>query len=287
MEIFNPKEWALIHKTTIDKANHEVKNTRKKANLCISRFDRQVPQKQFDKPITLSSQKFNSLLGAGLFPGTMYLLYGEYATGKTQICLHACVSLYNMYKDLKTPISTLFIDTEDTFRPERIQEIATEQYKLADTQVFSRIRVVKASSTEGIYTVLKKIDSRGLDDEIKLIIIDSLTKYIRVDLGNDEISNIQVRDKLKSILVYLREITEKYNIVTIINSQVTGFITEKMVFANRPIMEYVLNHYIDEVIYLHKEGDERWAHLVNSQKLCNKNIPFTISSSGIIDYEGI
>ena len=57
---------------------------------------------------------------------------------------------------------------------------------MEDTTVFSRIRVLKATSTDMIFTLLKKIDAEGLDKEIKLIIIDSLTKHIRLDLGNEE-----------------------------------------------------------------------------------------------------
>jgi DNA repair protein RadA len=283
MEIFNPTEWARIHKIQVDDAQTEVNSIRKRENISFTLFDQTITQNQSKKPITLSSNELTKLLGGGFIPGDIYLFYGEYATGKTQVCLHACVSLYDMYKDMELPISALYIDTENTFRPERIQEIASEGYNLNNTKVFSRIRVVKASSTEGIYTLLKKIDSIGLDKEVKLIIIDSLTNFIRVDLGNEDISNIQVRDKLKRILVYLREITKKYNIVTILNSQVTGFIAENSIFTCRPIMEFVLNHYVDEIVYLHREGDLRWADLVNSKWLASRKVSFTISTSGITD----
>jgi DNA repair protein RadA len=283
MEIFNPSEWNRMKKVDINKAKVTIEHIRERRNLKKFPFSKTLSHKQFNKPIELCSKKFNTLIGTGFNPGYLYLIYGAYATGKTQIGFHACVSLYNMYKELLTPISALFIDTEDTFRPERIQEIAKEAYDLSDTKVFSRIRVLKATSTDMIYTMLKKIDAEGLDKEIKLIVIDSLTKHIRLDLGNEEISNTQVRDKLKRILGYLREITKQHNIVTILNSQVTGFVPENSIFAERPIMEYVLNHYVDETIYLNRMGEERLAHLVNSRNHPNQKVPFTISSLGIED----
>ena len=205
MEIFNPSEWKKINNTHDHEAKKAVESIREKNNIRIPPFVTKLPQRKFTKPIPLSSAKVNALLGGGFIPGTIYLLYGEYATGKTQIGLHACVSVYNLYKNLKTPVSAMIIDTEDTVRPERIQEIAETSYDLPDTQVLSRIRIVHSPSTETIHIQLKKIDTQGLDEEIKLIIIDSLTNFIRVDLGNDEVSNIQVRDKLKRILIYLLE----------------------------------------------------------------------------------
>ncbi len=283
MEIFNPSEWKKQNQTSLKKAIAAVKRIRKRKNLIQFPFPPLRPKIQFNKPIRLLSKKFNSLIGEGFTPGRLYLIYGEYATGKTQIGFHSCVSLYDQYKNLKIPVSTLFIDTEDTFRPERIQEIAYTGYNLNDSTIFSRIRVLKATSTDLIYSMLRKIDAEGLDREIKLIIVDSLTKHIRLDLGNDDISNIQVRDKLKRILGYLQEITIKHNIVTILISQVTGFTATDTVFTERPIMEYVLNHYVDEIIYLSKINDERWAYLVNSNTHPNRKISFTISSSGITD----
>jgi DNA repair protein RadA len=283
MEIFNPSEWERLKKIDAGKAQSEIDHIRERGSVKNFVNTKQAPNKSFNNPITLSSKKFNALIRGGFNPGTLYLVYGAYATGKTQIGFHTCVSLYDLYKDLDPQISTLFIDTEDTFRPERIQEIASQGYNLGDTTVFSRIRVLKATSTDMIFTLLKKIDSEGLDKEIKLIIIDSLTKHVRLDLGNQEISHIQVRDKLKRILGYLREITKQNNIVTILISQVTGFIAENSAFTERPIMEYVLNHFIDEIIYLNKTEDQRWAYLVNSETERNQKIPFKISTSGIVD----
>ena len=208
MEIFNPEEWKRIKKCSTDEALAEIQKIRKQKNLMPFPTLSPTPKK-FNRSIQLSSSKFNSLIGNGFSPGNVYLIYGAFATGKTQIGFHTCVSLYNLYKEMKIQISALFIDTEDTFRPERIHEIALNAYGMKDTSVFSRIGVLKATSTDMIFTLLRKIDSQGLDTEIKLIIIDSLTKHIRLDLGNDEISNTNVRDKLQKILSFLREITEK------------------------------------------------------------------------------
>ncbi len=235
--------------------------------------------------IKLSSNKFSEMLGHGFIPGVVYLIYGGFASGKTQICLHSCVSLHSANKDAKQPISALFIDTEDTFRPERILEIGTQSYNLDEKELLSRILVLKAESTDMIYSVLKKFDSEGVEKGIKLIIIDSLTNYVRVDLGNEEKSSIQVREKLKRILEYIREITKNNNIITILTSQVTGFTSEDAIYPERPIMEYVLNHYVDEVIFLQKIEDTRWGHIVNSRELPNQKIPFNISEAGIIDVE--
>ena len=161
LEIFNPSEWKRLYKTDGKNAKKTVDHIRKRNDITSYPIPSPVPHKQFDRFITLSSAKFNNLLGEGFKPGKLYLIYGAYATGKTQIGFHSCASLYNLYKDLKTPVSALFIDTEDTFRPERVKEIAENSYSLSDDTVLSRIRVLKAGSTEMIFTMLKKIDAKG------------------------------------------------------------------------------------------------------------------------------
>ena len=71
--------------------------------------------------------------------------------------------------------------------------------------------------------------------------------------------------------------------MTILNSQVTGFTPEGSIFPERPIMEYVLNQYVDNIIYLNRINDQRWAHLIHSKILPNRKIGFSITTSGIVD----
>jgi DNA repair protein RadA len=283
MEIFNPTQWAQLNEIDRKQAIKEIKRFRKAADVKLPNILKPSSSNLKNKPIPLLSNNFNALLGEGFCPGKIYLIYGAYATGKTQISFHTCVSLFNVYKDSKIPNFARFIDTENTFRSERIQEIARNGYKFVDDTVLTRIHQRTAGSTDSILLELKKLHQIGLNEETKVIIIDSLTKHIRLDLGNDEISNVQVRDKLKRILGYLHDITRKYGIVTILNSQVTGFTAHDSIFAERPIMEYVLNHYVDETIYLFRTENTRWAYLVNSNSLKSQKIEFTISASGIED----
>lgn len=291
--IFTPKECSNIEKCSIKEAETSVlKNREQYGNILMdiykkkSTFKKHQKYLQFNKIIPLKSNNLNTLLGGGIYPGRFYLLYGKFATGKSQICHNICVSLYNEYKTLKTNVQTFFIDTEDTFRPERILEIA-KGYNFNKEQmneILKRVVLVKAQSTEMIIVLLNKIDEEGLEKNIKMIIIDSLTKFIRLELADKKISTIQVRDNLKKILQLLTDIKNRYNIPIIVTSQVIGLMGNILGFNVKPVQEFLLNEYVEEVVLLSKTDDEKnYAFLVNSCFSPEDNVEFKIDSTGIID----
>ncbi|MHA1729450.1 MAG: hypothetical protein ACTSWY_12060 [Promethearchaeota archaeon] len=287
IEILTPLEYKQLSNTNIEESRQFLFSKREKnSNIYSSLYKQEKLKKKRNqynnKVIPVLSKNFNNLLGGGFQPGKFYLLYGRYATGKTQFCHNLCVSLINKYKDLKKTVKTLFIDTEDTFRPKRILEIATKGYNLKREIVLKGIDVLKPRSLNMISMLINKIKNEGLKKTIKMILIDSLTNYVRVDLGNKDISNLRIRDSLKKILKNLTEIKNKYNIPIIISSQVTAIPPNTTGFTVRPVMEYILNEFVEESILLSGER-KKFAYLVNSCSLPENNIEFMITECGIVD----
>ena len=134
IEILTPSEYQKLTGESYEVSHQYILNKRNKSGILANKINDSHQNKfkptKYTKKIPLNSKNFNSLLGNGFYPGRFYLLYGIFATAKTQICHNICVSLQNEYKKLKNPVQTLYIDTEDTFRPERILDIAENGYNL-------------------------------------------------------------------------------------------------------------------------------------------------------------
>ena len=76
------------------------------------------------KKLTTGSSNLDDLLGGGIETGALTELYGEYRTGKTQLAHQLCVNVQLPYEEGGLNGSALYIDTEGTFRPERIIQIS-------------------------------------------------------------------------------------------------------------------------------------------------------------------
>jgi DNA repair protein RadA len=288
IEILTPSEYQKLTGENTNVSHQYILNKRRKNGILTNElYDNQqnhLKPSKYSKKITLNSENFNLLLGNGFFPAKFYLLYGKFATAKTQICHNICVSLQNENKNLKKPVQTLYIDTEDTFRPERILEIAIDGYNLNGNDVLKRVNVLKAKTLDLILTYLNKITREGLDKQTKVIIIDSLTKPLRIEIGDKEKSIYKVRIKFKKILQLLSDLKDKYNVFIIVTSQVTSIFSKTTGFNIKPVGEYLLNEYIEESILLSKnEIGKRFAYLINSCFLPENVMEFVITGSGIKD----
>ncbi|MCP4763529.1 MAG: hypothetical protein GY870_17280 [archaeon] len=287
LEILNPTEYSKLLNIDLESSKDFILSARKKKERMVNEIyyknAKIIDKNTHTISIPLNSKNFNKILDNGFCSKKIYLLYGEFATGKSQICHNLCVSTYKIYKDLKKSSKSIFIDTENTFRPKRIIEIA-ENDDLDSKKILPLIQVYNANNTEKILMILIKFETEGLDKSIKLLIIDSLTNYIRVELGNNKKSNLKVRENLIKIMEKLRILKEKYNLLVIITSQVKSLPANISGFTIRPILEYIINEYIDESILLSRSEEEiRFAFLINSCYLPENNIEFKIALEGIID----
>ncbi|GFH11856.1 DNA meiotic recombinase 1, partial [Haematococcus lacustris] len=97
--------------------------------------------------ITTGSKQLDDLLGGGMETKAITEMHGEYRTGKTQLCLTMCVTCQMPENMGGGAGKVAFVDTEGTFRPERITAIA-ERYQLDPTAVLDNIIVARAHNHE-------------------------------------------------------------------------------------------------------------------------------------------
>ncbi len=222
------------------------------------------------------SNHFNTILKGGFHPG-MYLIFGAHRTGKTQICHQMCLQAYIAYSN------SIYIDSENTFRPERIKELCKTQ-GVDEEQALKSILVAKVLSNSTLLLKLNEVDKKLEKSNTKLLIIDSINNYFRVDQGAINITHNDLKKTFFRILQKLNDITQKHNIILLATAQISPNFIENPIIRENPVGLQFLNHFFSEYLYLIRNSDKNYIHLVNSKSLPENKFPFIITSRGIEDY---
>lgn len=99
-----------------------------------------------------------------------------------------------------------YVDTEGTFRPERIQQIA-ERFGVDPDQALDNISYARAQNSEHQAELLEKLSEFFATNEYRLLIIDSIMACFRVDYtGRGELNERQ--QNLNKYLARLTRIAE-------------------------------------------------------------------------------
>ncbi|RJS85937.1 DNA repair protein RadB [Candidatus Bathyarchaeota archaeon] len=192
-----------------------------------------------DLRIPTGCKSLDDLLGGGIPSGRVTLIYGEAETGKTSLTIQCAVNL------AKIGYRTIFVDSDGTFSPERLCQIAGGE---AD-EVSARIIVVRPNDFWEQSNVIDNLD-RYVTAKIGLIIFDTITSLYRAELGTSR-ETFQLNRELNRQVATLSEVTKEYGIATILTSQVRSVIDRD---ENRvePVATRVLKFWSDIVISLRK-----------------------------------
>jgi DNA repair protein RadA len=233
--------------------------------------------------LTTGSQNFDEILAGGIEPGSVTELYGEYRTGKTQIAHQLCVNAQLTYEDGGLEGNALYIDTEGTFRPERIIQMAQGR-DLDHNQILRNITVGRAFNSDH-QVLLAKEASKIIDEKnIKLVIVDSIIGHFRSEyVGRGTLAN---RQQMLNVHIHdLLRLTEMYEeLAVVFTNQVSS---KPDVFYGDPQRATggnILAHGATIRIKLRKgKGEQRVAKIVDAPHLPEGEGIFTITEDGIQD----
>jgi len=240
--------------------------------------------------LPLESMNFAKVLKGGFCLNKKYLIYGANRTGKTQICLNLCIQAYKYfikqreYSKNQDINLTYYLDSENTFRPERIKEIATMK-SLDYQEVLKSIKVSRIMSNSALMLKLKEIENQFEPEKYYLLIIDSINNFYRSEQGNKDISFYSLKNAYLKILDRIDTITKRFNIILIATAQVYPNFIEDSIINELPVGNQFLNHFFSEYLYLSYKDEKNYVHLVNSEFLPEKKVIFRITSNGIEDYK--
>ena len=237
--------------------------------------------------LPLGSRNFDDVIGGGFCSKKKYLIFGSNKTGKTQICHQLCVQAYkhlNKILGIDNIKYIFYFDTENTFRPERIRELLTPS-EFEIHSVLESVLVSKIMSNSAFLLALKDFENAIMKNRGGILIIDTINNHFRSDLGNRSISFYKAKDAFFKIVKKIDELTYKYNLITIVTSQVASNFSEKATIRELPVGNQFLNHFFSEYIYLSKKNREmNYVQLVNSLNLSERKLLYKITSKGIQDY---
>ena len=234
--------------------------------------------------ITTGSQNLNNLLGGrGIETKSITEAYGAFGSGKTQLGLTLAVNTQLPVEKGGVNGKCVFIDTEGTFRPSRIKQIA-EGIGANSEQVLKNIFVARAFNSDHQILLLEKISEMIKNGEpIKLMIVDSLTAHFRAEFtGRGELADRQ--HKLNKYLHSLMTLAEKYNLAIYVTNQVMANPAQMFGDPTTAVGGNIVGHASTYRIYLRrgKQGS-RVGKLIDSPNLPDNECVFYVTETGIVD----
>ncbi|MFX1311692.1 MAG: hypothetical protein ACFFHD_03630 [Promethearchaeota archaeon] len=236
--------------------------------------------------LTSGSNNFDEILGGGFCSSKKYLIFGANKTGKTQLCHQLCVQGYKLLSEKlngKNKMRIYYFDTENTFRPERIKDLAIF-FNVKYEKALKSILVAKIMSNSALLFSLKGIEENVKNNLSSVLIIDTINNYYRSDLSNNKISFTKTKNTFLKILEIIDILTKENNLITVATAQVSPNFVENSIIRELPVGNQFLNHFFSNYVFLsHKDEKKNYVQMVNSLGVSNKKLIFKITSNGIQD----
>jgi DNA repair protein RadA len=232
--------------------------------------------------LTTCSKTLDELLGGGIETQAITELFGEFGSGKTQIAHQLAVTAHLPHDKGGLEGHTIIIDTENTFRPERIAQMS-RGLELEPSEVLKTIHVARAFNSHHQMLLAEKTKEVAEEFPIKLMIIDSLTGHFRAEfIGRGALADRQ--QKLNKHLHDLQRFADVHNSAIIVTNQVQAKPDAFFGDPTRPIGGHILGHTATFRVYLRKsKAGKRICRLIDSPNLPEGEAVITVTEEGIRD----
>ncbi|TYT63659.1 DNA repair and recombination protein RadA [Natrialba swarupiae] len=252
----------------------------------------------------------DDLLGGGIETQSITEVYGEFGSGKSQVTHQMSVNVQLPKEVGGLHGSAIFVDSEDTFRPERIDDMVRGlpddviDATLEDREiegsagdeeamdeliedVLDKIHVAKAFNSNHQMLLAEKAKELASEHEeseypVRLLAIDSLTAHFRAEyVGRGELADRQ--QKLNKHLHDLDKVGNLYNAAVLVTNQVASNPDSFFGDPTQPIGGNILGHKSTFRIYLRKsKGDKRIVRLVDAPNLADGEAVMRVQDGGLM-----
>jgi len=278
-----PKELSVKVEIGEGVAMKVIEAARKAEKIDFETADLVMKRREDVGRITTGSQGLDELIGGGIETQSITEVYGEFGSGKSQISHELAVTTQLPLENGGLEGEVVFIDTENTFRPERIQQIA-EGFGLDLETTLKNIHVARAFNSNHQMLMADKVDEliQG-ETNVKLIIVDSLMAHFRAEyVGRESLANRQ--QKLNQHLHTLQTLANSYNLAVLITNQVQSKPDAFFGTPTKAVGGHVLGHASTYRILLKKGlSGKRIARLVDSPHLPEGEAVFKVATEGLVD----
>ena len=264
--------------------------------------------------LTWGPDDVDELLGGGVETQSITEVYGEFGSGKSQVTHQLSVNVQLPAEHGGLEGSAIFIDSEDTFRPERIDDMvrglddevieatmvlhevadesgadAGDEALLDDllTSILDNIHVAKAFNSNHqmlLAETAQELASESQDDEfpVRLLCVDSLTAHFRAEyVGRGNLAERQ--QKLNKHLHDLMRVGDLNNTAVLVTNQVASNPDSFFGDPTQPIGGNILGHTSTFRIYLRKsKKNKRIVRLVDAPNLADGEAVIRVDNDGIV-----
>jgi len=284
--VLTPSDLSNVSEVSESVARKAILAARKMLNLSFQDAFEYAKKREAIVYITTGSKNLDNLLGGkGVETCAITEAFGAFGSGKTQLGLALSVNVQLPLDQGGAAGKAVYIDTEGTFRPERIKQIAEGMG--ADTEkALKNIFVARAFNSDHQILLLDRIaDLIKNGEPIKIVIIDSLTAHFRAEFtGRGMLADRQQR--INRYMHNLMRIAEQYNLAVYVTNQVMS--DPAMMFGDptKAIGGNIVGHASTYRIYLRKgRKDSRVAKLIDSPNLPESETIFFLTKEGLSDKE--
>ncbi len=278
----SPHEIAEIGEISVDNAKKAIEAAKKSTEIGFETGDQVYERRKQIAKISTGSKELDDLLGGGVETQAITEFFGKFGSGKTQVGFQLAVNVQKPEGQGGLAGKVLFVDSEATFRPERIRQIA-EANGMDPDQVLKNIHVARAMNSDHQILLIEKADEIIKKENIKLIIVDSLTSQFRSDyVGRGALGERQ--QKLNRHIRALQRLADTYNVAVYITNQVMD--NPAILFGDptTPIGGHVLAHQSTYRVYVRRGKEEkRIARLIDSPNMPEGECVFKVTPEGIKD----
>ncbi len=261
-------------------AEKVIQAARKSMAITFVRGDELVELRKQVRRLTTGCSSLDRLLDGGIETQSITEFYGEFGTGKSQICQQLCVTAQLPEEQGGLDGSALYIDTENTFRPERVMQIAP-RFGIDPQEALKRIIYAEAYTSNHQTVLLENADEVIKENNVRLIIVDSVVGHFRSEyLGREMLAPRQ--QQLNKHLHKLIRLSRAFNAAAVITNQVMA--QPDVFFAKvvQPVGGHIVGHMSHSRIFLRKgRNNLRIAKLTASPYLPEGEAPLRITEQGI------
>ena len=238
-------------------------------------------RKQVQK-LRSGAQSLDELLGGGFETQSICEVFGEFGSGKTQIGHQLAVNTLLPADQGGLGGEVFYIDTEDTFRPERIAQMANG-IGIDPNEALERIHVARAYNSAHQMPLVDEIKRKSKSVDVKLIIVDSLTSHFRAEyVGRGMLATRQ--QKLNRHLKELKQLSDIFNAIVLVTNQVMSKPDAMWGDPTKAIGGHIVGHASTFRLYLRKsKGGRRVARLIDSPNLPEGDAVISVVEDGIRD----
>jgi DNA repair protein RadA len=261
----------VVARKMINHARNEMKMGFESGDAVLKRRERVVR-------IPTGAEDFDKLVGGGFETGCIIECFGEFGSGKTQVGHVLAVNAIKQDPDSVV----VYIDTENTFRPERILELAAGA-GLDGQQILKQIKVAKAYNSDHQMLLGEKAEDLIKEQKlpVRLLVVDSLMAHFRSEfVGRGTLAERQ--QKVNKHMHTLLKLADMHNICIYVTNQVMSDPGAFFGDPTKPVGGNIVGHASTFRIYLRKgKKGSRVAKLIDSPNLPDGECSFVVETSGL------